>query len=266
MTGSARRGGGRTRRDGPRAIGRIGPVALCALLLPGMVSRDGAAQRGSAVAADAAAPPARGPASVHAPGPERGDGIAAGAIAGRVVLERRVPRRVTSRYAGGAPVVRTVEPVPAVVLVHGAIGAAEPPAAPPRIAQQDTTFRPPVLIVPVGGTVEFPNEDPFFHNVFSFSRAKRFDLGRYPEGESKSVVFDEPGVVEVYCEVHKWMRAAVVVVENPFHATVAEDGRFRIDGVPAGRHRLTVWEFDHGQATVEVEVPSDGVARVEVTL
>jgi hypothetical protein len=94
------------------------------------------------------------------------------------------------------------------------------------MTQRDTTFVPSVVAVRAGGTVDFPNGDPFFHNVFSYSSAQRFDLGRYPQGESKSVTFDEPGIVELFCEVHEFMRGAVVVTENPFHAVVAEDGRF----------------------------------------
>ena len=86
----------------------------------------------------------------------------------------------------------------------------------------------------MGATVSFPNGDPLFHNVFSYSRAKRFDLGRYPKGESKTVVFDKPGYVKVLCEVHKWMRAGILVVENPYHAVVQESGRFQFDEVPAG--------------------------------
>jgi len=123
-----------------------------------------------------------------------------------------------------------------------------------------------VLVIPVGTSVDFPNQDPFFHNVFSYSSAKRFDLGRYPRGESRRVVFDRPGVVKVYCEIHQWMRSAVVVVENPFHAEVGTDGSFSIAGVPPGRYRLAVWDFDRGQRTVEVAVPAQGSARVDVRL
>ena len=132
--------------------------------------------------------------------------------------------------------------------------------------QQDTAFAPPVLVVPVGTAVEFPNRDPFFHNVFSYSSTKRFDLGRYPRGESRTVTFDRAGIVKVYCEIHQWMRSAVVVVENPFHAEVRADGGFTIPGVPPGRYKLAVWDFDRGQRVVDVTVPAQGAARVDVSL
>ncbi|MBI4520487.1 MAG: DUF2012 domain-containing protein, partial [Gemmatimonadetes bacterium] len=114
--------------------------------------------------------------------------------------------------------------------------------------------------------VEFPNQDPFLHNVFSYSSPRRFDLGRYPQGESKSVRFDLPGIVKVYCEVHRWMRAAIIVVENPYHAVVAEDGTFAIADVPAGRYELVIWHMDLGEKTVEVVVPAQGTVRIDTTL
>ena len=191
----------------------------------------------------------------------------AGSIEGRVQLPSAAPRRTASRYPGAAPASRTAQEIPAVAYIQGAVaGAVAVAPANPALAQQDTAFSPNVLIVPVGTTIQFPNRDPFFHNVFSYSSNERFDLGRYPRGESKSVVFDQPGVVKVYCEVHESMRAAVVVTENPFHALVAADGTFTLVGVPAGVRSLVVWHVDLGEVKAEVSVPAGGTARVELTL
>jgi plastocyanin len=205
------------------------------------------------LAATLAAPPA-----VHAQ--------AVGRIEGRVQLRERPARRTPNRYPGGAGgAARPVQTVPTVVYLEGAIAG---PAAPrtATMAQRDTAFAPGAVVIPVGGSVVFPNEDPFFHNVFSYSTAERFDLGRYPRGESKTVEFDQPGVVKVYCEVHESMRAAVVVSENPFHTVVAADGTFTLTGVPAGVHQLVVWHVDLGEARAEVRVTAGATARVDLTL
>jgi hypothetical protein len=175
-------------------------------------------------------------------------------------------RRAAERYEGGpAPAAaRPVQEIPAIVYLKGAVGSSlDRPR--PRLMQQDTMFAPAALAVQVGTTVEFPNRDPFFHNVFSYSKAKRFDLGRYPRGESKSVRFDQSGTVKIYCEVHKSMRALVVVVPSPFHAVVDGHGRFSIDAVPPGRYELVVVDSDRGTRTADVTVRAGQTSRVTVS-
>lgn len=189
----------------------------------------------------------------------------AGTIEGRVELRPHTARRVASRYPGGGGT-HVMGAVPAVVYLRGRIPGAAATTQRPRLAQQDTAFRPSVLVVPVGTRVEFPNGDAFFHNVFSYSSPKRFDLGRYPRGESRMVTFDRPGVVKVYCEIHQWMRAAVVVVENPYHDVVGADGRFRIPDVPPGRYELVAWDMDRNERVVPVTVPASGSVRVDLRL
>lgn len=193
--------------------------------------------------------------------------VRTGTIEGQVVQSARPAQRVAERYAGGAPASDgRVQDIPAVVYVQGSgLEKATVPGGRERLAQRDTTFVPAALAVTVGTTVEFPNQDPFFHNVFSYSKPKRFDLGRYPRGESKSVVFDATGVVRIYCEVHKTMRSMVVVVPHAYHATADAEGRFLIRGVPAGRHEIVVVSADRGTRTVPVTVEDGGTARVTVT-
>ena len=204
-----------------------------------------------------------GPASANATGPATRP--QAGAIEGVLEIRPRPPRRTVNRY-GGAPRVAEVQEIPPVVFIAGRAGPVPAAASDAVMAQQDTAFSPPLLVVPAGTTVEFPNQDAFFHNVFSYSSAARFDLGRYPLGESKSVTFDEPGIVKVYCEVHESMRSAIVVTENRYWARPDADGRFRLEGVPAGTHTLVAWHADRGETEYEVEVPADGVVRVELEL
>lgn len=193
--------------------------------------------------------------------------IPAGAISGTVRLEPPPPpRRTPDRgYSSGTGVVQQLPPV---VYLKGQIAGAAPSGyvANPEMTQRDTAFAPSVVALRVGGTVSFPNGDPFFHNVFSYSSAKSFDLGRYPEGESKQVTFDQPGPVEVLCEVHDFMRGAIVVTENPYHAVVADDGTFTIEGVPPGEYTLVAWHPDHREQERTVTVAEGGNARVEVEL
>ena len=201
-------------------------------------------------------------------GPPAGaEAFAPGTIRGRVVLRPPPARRTPGRYpgAGSAPG-RRVQDIPAVAFVRGPADGPALPGDRRVMAQSDTAFSPSAIAVTVGTEVEFPNQDGFFHNVFSYSEPQRFDLGRYPEGETKAVRFDRPGVVRVYCEVHETMRAAIVVTESPHHAVVGEDGVFVLEGVPAGRHTVEVWHADLGSAEATLVVPSGGTVSVELTL
>lgn len=190
-----------------------------------------------------------------------------GAVEGTVTLEPPPPpRRTASRYAGAVAAAERIQSVPAVVYVVGPVSGSPASRRTVEMVQRDTAFAPPAVIVGVGATVEFPNADPFFHNVFSYSSTQRFDLGRYPQGESKTVDFPEPGIVSVFCEVHDKMRGVIVVTESPYHAVVAEDGSFRIDGLPAGEHRLAFWSADHRPVERTVTVDAGATSRVEVEL
>ncbi|HET8668225.1 MAG TPA: hypothetical protein VFM10_09625 [Terriglobales bacterium] len=110
-----------------------------------------------------------------------------------------------------------------------------------RMVQKDKEFHPHVLAVPVGAAVEFPNRDPFFHNVFSLYKGKRFDLGLYEAGSSRVVHFDRPGVSFIFCNIHPEMNAYILVLETPYFGTSDSHGEVRIPNVLPGRYRLQFW-------------------------
>lgn len=110
-----------------------------------------------------------------------------------------------------------------------------------RMDQREQRFVPHVLAITAGTTVDFPNSDPTFHNVFSLSRAKTFDLGRYAAGRSKSVLFDRPGIVRVFCDIHSHMNAWILVFAHRYFALTDAEGRYRIEGIPSGTYTVTAW-------------------------
>jgi plastocyanin len=116
------------------------------------------------------------------------------------------------------------------------------PARPtPQLVQRNKTFEPHVLVVQVGSEVQFPNKDPYLHNVFSLFDGKRFDLGFYEAGSSRSVHFDKAGISFLFCNIHPDMSAVVIAVETPYFALSDHSGRVTIPNVPNGRYRLRVW-------------------------
>lgn len=144
--------------------------------------------------------------------------------------------------------------------------ATEPGIEPvPQLSQQNQAFVPRVLAVAVGAAVDFPNRDPIFHNVFSFSPAKRFDLGKYPRGGSKKVVFNKPGLVNVYCDIHSDMAAFVLVLPHHGFARPRASGEYRLPPLPAGRYQLNVWHPDLGERSEAVVVPESGEIAVDLS-
>ena len=122
------------------------------------------------------------------------------------------------------------------------------------VHQRNESFTPRVVAVTVGSEVEFPNDDPIYHNVFSLSRAKAFNLGRYPRGHTRSVRFDRTGVVKVFCEIHSHMSATVMVFDHPWFAVPSDDGRFELPAMPAGDREITAWHERLGDTTTRVRV------------
>jgi plastocyanin len=144
----------------------------------------------------------------------------------------------------------------------------------PRLVQRNKSFEPHVLLVPVGSVVEFPNRDPFFHNVFSLFDGKRFDLGLYEAGSTRNVVFDKPGISYIFCNIHSEMSAVVIAVSTPYYGVSDPHGRVAIPHVPPGRYTLRIWyeqtlpELLNNltrEVTVSEDAASLGVMRLPAT-
>ena len=127
----------------------------------------------------------------------------------------------------------------AVVSIEGEKTA--PPMSKVVVDQRNKAFSPHVSVVTVGTTIEFPNNDTVFHNVFAYFDAKKFDLGMYPQGAKKSVTFPKTGFVSLQCNVHSEMSAYIVVVDTPYYAKTDGQGNFTIKGVPDGQYTVKVW-------------------------
>jgi plastocyanin len=181
-----------------------------------------------------------------------GTPAAAGTVRGRVTVVDK-----DSRAAKDA--------ADAVVWIDGPkVRPARP--SPATVVMKSKAFVPRVVVVPVGGTVEFPNQDPVFHNVFSVSGENRFDLDLYKKPKSGVARFERPGLVRVYCNIHPQMSAFVLVRDNPFWARPEADGTFVIEGVPAGEWVLTAWHERSGESSRPVSVPAEGVCEASLTL
>jgi len=134
------------------------------------------------------------------------------------------------------------------------------------IAQKDEQFAPHLVAVTAGSTVAFPNEDPFFHNVFSLSRGAAFNLGRYPSGSSRSRTFTRPGLVKVFCEIHSHMSAVIRVFEHGWFTVPNEDGTFAIDGVPPGDHTVVAWHERIGERRDRITIRAGAATPINFTL
>jgi plastocyanin len=160
---------------------------------------------------------------------------------------------------------RMTDAVISIESLPAAVDAGLAASAPrPRLSQSQQAFVPRVLAIPVGTTVDFPNLDAIYHNVFSVSPARRFDLGKYPRGDSRAVKFQKPGVVNVYCDIHSDMAAFIVVLPNRAFTQAAEDGSWRLPDLPPGRYTVHWWHPDFEGGRREVTVPATGDALLDV--
>jgi plastocyanin len=196
---------------------------------------------------------------------------ATGLIRGRVDVRRApgpVVRRPTVSSLGAPPEAARAERLQSVVYLESAPRGAFEQVEPGRAVmdQRNETFVPHVLAVTAGTVVEFPNSDRIYHNVFSLSKTARFDLGRYAVGRSKSVRFDRPGIVRVFCDIHSHMNAFVLVFSHPFFAVSDADGRYEIDDVPPGAYNVIAWNEGVASEPKPVTVPDGAATELDFTL
>ncbi len=199
-------------------------------------------------------------------------------IDGAIVIKRRLTkRRVTTAansYDRGVSVTlrpdSEIDPL-AMERSHVVIYLEGQFASTPVVAtleQQNRRFVPETLVVPVGSTVSFPNNDPIFHNVFSLSSLKSFDLGNYPMGHTRTVTFTKPGIVFVNCHLHPNMSAAIVVSPNQWSTKADGAGHFRLPDVPPGKYTVVAWHKTAGffRETVTVSESHDSLVQFVIPL
>jgi plastocyanin len=149
-------------------------------------------------------------------------------VRGKIVVEHQ-----TKKVSGSADAVVWLTPY------EGRVAVQPGPMA--RLVQKNKQFLPHLLAITAGTTVEFPNRDPFFHDVFSIYHGRPFDLGLYESGTARKVVFTKPGVSFIFCNIHPEMSAVVLVLQTPYFAETESDGRFQIAHLPPGRYKLEIW-------------------------
>ncbi len=190
-----------------------------------------------------------------------------GAIRGRVELGRSPGANARRPGVGdlGAAPQSPPEPRRAVVYLESAPRGAFEQTEPGRavLDQRNETFVPHLLAITTGTVVDFPNSDRIYHNVFSLSRVARFDLGRYAVGRSKSVRFDRPGIVRVFCDIHSHMNAFILVFSHPFFALTDAEGRYRIERVPRGTYTVVAWQEGTSSEPRSGTVPEGGTTELD---
>ncbi|MEZ4385862.1 MAG: carboxypeptidase regulatory-like domain-containing protein [Nannocystaceae bacterium] len=195
-----------------------------------------------------------GGAQAEAPAADADEAAATGELRGTVRLLKRGKRALKD----SSNVVVYLEEVPG--------EPPTPPEQPHEVYQRDKTFVPEVSAVVKGTTIAFPNDDKIFHNVFSMSRALKFDLGLYKSGTTKSVVATREGIVDIYCNIHPDMAAKVLVLDSAHFAVTGEDGRFAIQGVPAGTYPIVAWQARGEPYRGEVTIRAGEVTELDLDL
>ena len=195
-----------------------------------------------------------------------------GSVAGRVTLTTRIkgkalPSTAYPTRAVGALATHAIPEIRNVVVYVKDVAFRGPPAPmKAELRQEHETFVPHLLAITRGSTVDFPNDDPIFHNVFSLSSAASFDLRRYPTGQSRSWQFPKAGVVKVYCHIHSHMSATILVLDHPYFTIPNTDGSFELPNLPPGEHTIVGWHERVGERRAIVRVERGKTATVDLSL
>ena len=195
-----------------------------------------------------------------------------GTVAGRITLTSAVrgvplasnvyqPRAVGRHETAATPEIQNV-----VVYLKGVSFKGALPSARYVVEQRSETFVPRVLAVTRGSAVSFPNADPYFHNVFSLSRASTFDLGRFRQGQAREQRFTKPGLIKVYCHIHSHMSASILVLDHPYFAVPRLDGSFTLADVPPGKYTIVGWHERVGERASPIEIEPHRTSSVELSL
>jgi plastocyanin len=203
------------------------------------------------------------------PAAEAGGQGATGRLAGTVTLTLATSARSTASAYESRGVTPRPKPQPesrnVIIFIDGLAGGAERKVQ-SSIEQKNEQFIPHVVAITTGSSVDFPNADPFFHNVFSLSRGATFDLGRYAPGTSRSHVFRRPGIVKVFCQIHSHMSAVVRVFDHGWFTIPNDGGSFVIEGVPAGERTVVAWHERIGESRDSVTIRPGQTTQIEFTL
>jgi len=247
----------------PRAMARVlAALAACTSSV--------AAVRGAAPAGGRAILVERSLAGAEAAA-ARAAAAAAGSIRGRVEVRRTIvlsERRPNPADLGGGRRLEAPDHGRSVVYLESGPRPAFDQREPARAVmdQRNETFVPHVLAIMAGTTVDFPNSDRIYHNVFSLSKPGPFDLGRYAAGRSKSVRFDRPGIIRVFCDIHSHMSAFILVFGHPYFTMTDGDGRYRLDNVPSGAYTIVAWNEGTTSEPAPVTVASGGTTEMDLLI
>ena len=203
----------------------------------------------------------------------RGQAPDTGGIAGRVRLTTRLKGAALPSTAYPSRAVGTHDPQTSpdqiknvVVYLKDAVYRGPLPPMRAELRQEHETFLPHVLAITRGSTVDFPNQDPIFHNVFSLSSAATFDLRRYPQGQIRSQQFSKAGIVKVYCHIHSHMSATIVVLPHPYFTIPQQNGSYELPNLPVGDYTLVGWHERVGERLTRVRVERGRTASVDLSL